>query len=58
MNIPTVAPMCDKFLPHFELLHESFYIIHLLFKKHVLFKNLPRKCADDYPNAEISDYAI
>ena len=31
MNIPTVAPMCDKLLPHFELLHESFYIIHFTF---------------------------
>ena len=31
MNIPTAAPIGDKFLPHFELFHESFYIIRFTF---------------------------
>ena len=33
-----VAPVCHKFLPHFELFNESFYIINLVFKK--IKKNL------------------
>ena len=30
-RIATVAPMCHKFLPHFELFHKSFYIRRFIF---------------------------
>ena len=30
-NLCTVAPMCHKFLPHFELFHKSFYIRRFIF---------------------------
>ena len=41
MDVLTVAPMCHKFLLHFELFHKRFYIRRIIF-----LKNLPRKCAD------------
>ena len=48
--------MCHKFLPHFEIFNENFYIFNFIFQK--IKKNLPRKCAGAYPNAEILHNAI